>query len=240
VFARPVAPATTVRDMHIEVRHAPSFSAARIQLGPNEGIRAESGAMAAHSTTVDVEAKAEGGVFKSLKRATVGGESLFVTTYTAGPSGGWVDVAPNLPGDIKVVELTGNALALTKGSWLCNGTDVAIETKWGGWKNLVGGEGGFLIRAEGSGPVVLSSYGAVDRLELADGEEVVVDSGHVVAFDPNLGMTLSKVAKGWMNTAKSGEGFVFRFTGPGWVMTQTRNPGALIEWLTEVLPFSRS
>ena len=226
--------------MQIEVRHAPSFAAARIQLGPNEGVRAESGAMAAHSPSVEVEAKAEGGMFKSLKRATVGGESLFVTTYTAGPTGGWVDVAPNLPGDIKTVELAGSAVALTKGSWLCSGTDVQIETKWGGWKNLVGGEGGFLIRAEGTGSVVMSSYGAVDRVELGAGEEVVVDSGHVVAFDPNLGMDLTKVTKGWIKTAKSGEGFVFRFTGPGWVMTQTRNPGALIEWLTEVLPFSRS
>ncbi len=226
--------------MQVEIRHAPSFAAARVTLGPNEGVRAESGAMAAHSGSVEVEAKAEGGVFKSLKRATMGGESLFVTTYTAGSTGGWVDVAANLPGDIKTVDLSGNAVALTKGSWLCNSTGVEIETKWGGWKNLAGGEGGFLIRAEGTGTVVVASYGAVDTVQLGAGEEVVVDSGHVVAFDPDIGMNLSKVAKGWMNTAKSGEGFVFRFTGPGWVMTQTRNPGALVDWLTQVLPFTRS
>jgi uncharacterized protein (AIM24 family) len=43
-----------------------------------------------------------------------------------------------------------------------------------------------------------------------------------------------------MNTLKSGEGFVMEFTGPGLVLTQTRNPDALVTWLTEVLPFSRS
>ena len=30
------------------------------------------------------------------------------------------------------------------------------------------------------------------------------------------------------------------FTGPGRVMTQSRNPDALVEWLTTALPFSRS
>jgi uncharacterized protein (AIM24 family) len=30
------------------------------------------------------------------------------------------------------------------------------------------------------------------------------------------------------------------FTGPGQVWTQTRSPGLLIQWLTQVLPFSRS
>ena len=39
---------------------------------------------------------------------------------------------------------------------------------------------------------------------------------------------------------KSGEGFVFDFDGPGEVMVQSRNPDALVEWLTTVLPFSRS
>jgi hypothetical protein len=43
-----------------------------------------------------------------------------------------------------------------------------------------------------------------------------------------------------MQTLKSGEGLIMDFTGPGQVWTQTRSPGALIQWLTTVLPFSRS
>jgi len=38
---------------------------------------------------------------------------------------------------------------------------------------------------------------------------------------------------------KSGEGLVFDFTGPGEILTQTRNPSALISWLTTALPFTR-
>jgi uncharacterized protein (AIM24 family) len=39
---------------------------------------------------------------------------------------------------------------------------------------------------------------------------------------------------------KSGEGFVFDFSGPGRLLIQSRNPSALIEWLTASLPFQRA
>ena len=41
---------------------------------------------------------------------------------------------------------------------------------------------------------------------------------------------------GIVQMLKSGEGFVFDFTGPGWVMTQSRNPSALEAWMRQVMP----
>jgi uncharacterized protein (TIGR00266 family) len=225
--------------MHMTVRHDPSFSAVRVALDPTEVVKVESGAMMAHASTVHSEAKAEGGMMKSLKRAALGGESLFITTYIADATGGWVDVAPYLPGDVKVMGVDERGVALTRGSWLASAASVSLDTKWGGFKNLAGGEGGFLVNASGSGHLALSCYGAADTLQVGPGEQVVVDSGHVVAFDPGMGMELTKASSGIVTSLKSGEGFVFRFTGPGWVMTQTRNPSALIDWLTKELPFSR-
>ena len=102
------------------------------------------------------------------------------------------------------------------------------------------GEGGFLVHASGSGTVVASCYGALDTIELSAGESVVLDSGHLVAFDPAVQFTTRKVSKGIAATLKSGEGLVMEFTGPGRVMTQSRNPTALVDWLTTALPFSRS
>jgi uncharacterized protein (TIGR00266 family) len=225
--------------MQIEVRHAPSFAVARCELAGAESVRAESGAMMATSAGVNVEAKMQGGLMKSLRRSMLGGESLFVTTYTAPPQGGWVDVAANLPGDLAVRTVTPSlALFLSRGSYLASEAAVEIDTKWGGFKNLFGGEGGFLVRTSGEGEVVVSCYGALDKIRLASGESVVVDSGHMVAFDEGVQMTLRRVA-GTMASLKSGEGVVFEFTGPGEVWTQTRNPGALVTWLTSVLPFTR-
>ncbi|ADB51744.1 TIGR00266 family protein [Conexibacter woesei] len=225
--------------MNVTTRHTPSFAVARCTLAPGETMRAESGAMMATSGGVGVEAKMQGGLMKGLKRSMLGGESLFVTTFTAPSEGGWVDCAANLPGDVAVLEIA-DALNISRGAWLCSSAGVELDTKWGGFKNLMGGEGGFLIHATGSGHAVVACYGALDTVELSAGEALVIDSGHVVAFDPSVQFTTRKVTKGMMATLKSGEGLVMEFTGPGRVLTQSRNPGALISWLTTVLPFSRA
>ena len=223
--------------MRIDVRHNPSFAVARVTLDPGEELRAESGAMMATSAGVDVKASTQGGVLKGLKRSMLGGESLFVTTFTAGPSGGWVDVADHLPGDIIVAEVTPDRpVSITKGCWLASAAGVELDTKWGGFKNLFGGEGGFLIRAQGQGTAVLACYGAIDTIELRAGESVTIDTGHVVAFDPGVTSQIRKVAGGMVQTLKSGEGLVFDFTGPGWVMTQSRNPSALETWIRSLMP----
>jgi uncharacterized protein (TIGR00266 family) len=113
---------------------------------------------------------------------------------------------------------------------------VELDTKWGGFKNLFGGEGGFLVHAHGEGTVLLACYGAIDNIDLQAGESVTIDTGHVVAFGPTVTSQIRKVAGGVMQTLKSGEGLVFDFTGPGWVMTQTRNPAALEAWIRQVMP----
>jgi uncharacterized protein (TIGR00266 family) len=226
--------------MNVEVRHSPSFAVARVTLGANEGVRTESGAMMATSAGVAADAKMEGGLLKSLKRATMGGESLFITTYTAPATGGWVDVAANLPGDIHIDTVRPDRpLNISRGSWLCSAATVELDTKWGGFKNLAGGEGGFLVRAAGDGPVVLACYGALDTHHLGPGESLVVDTGHMVAYEEGVTVNLRQLSGGMIRSAKTGEYLVFEFTGPGTVQTQTRNPSALISWLTTALPFQR-
>jgi uncharacterized protein (TIGR00266 family) len=225
--------------MDVNIRHSPSFAIARCTLSSGEAMKAESGAMSSTSLGIGIEAKMQGGLMKGLKRSVLGGESLFMTTLTAPGNGGWVDVAARLPGDLIVLPV-GEALNLTRGSYLASSSEVNIDTKWGGFKNVFGGEGGFLIHATGGGQVIVSCYGALEEVQLGAGEGIVVDSGHLVAFDPNITYTTRKASTGIMNTLKSGEGLVMEFTGPGKIYTQTRNPGALVTWLTEVLPFSRA
>ena len=228
--------------VQVQVRHQPSFAVARCLLAPGEPLRVESGAMLATSWGVQIEASMQGGLLKGLKRAALGGESLFVTTYTAPEGGGWVDVAANLPGDISVVTVAPErAFYITRGCWIANSHGVQIQTQWAGAQNLFGGEGGFVLQAAGQGEVVLGAYGAVDTLDLAPGEAVTVDSGHVVAYDAGVQSRLRRAVEGRsLQSMKSGEGFVFDFAGPGRVMIQARNPRALIEWLTAELPFSRN
>lgn len=218
--------------MEVQLRQGPAFGVGRIMLAPNEQVRAESGAMMAADPTVTVTAKAEGGIMKSLKRAALGGESFFITSYTAGQNGGWVDVAARLPGDIKEIPVdSSTAWFVQKGSWLASAASVEVDTKWGGFRNMFGGEGGFILRASGQGPMVIAAYGAIEEWDLQPGQTVTLDTGHMVAYQESVQMQLRKVTGGLVQTFKSGEGLVFDFTGPGKVMVQTRNPNEFLSFI---------
>jgi uncharacterized protein (TIGR00266 family) len=218
--------------MQVQTRQGPAYGVARLTLGPNEQVRAESGAMMAMSAGVTLASKMEGGFLKSLKRAALGGESFFQTTYSAPGQGGFVDVAARLPGDIISYDLTpAMPIFIQKGSWLANDIDVTIDAQWGGFKNMFGSEGAFVIRAEGNGPVVIACYGALETWNLEAGQSITVDTGHMVAYEASVTMNLRKAAGGIVQSFKSGEGIVFDFIGPGKVMTQTRNPTELLGWI---------
>src|SRR5262245_52724408 len=183
--------------MNVEVRHNPSFAAARVHLEGGEELKVESGAMMATSAGVQVEASTQGGVMKGLKRSFLGGESLFISTFTAPAAGGWIDVAHFLTGDIIVAGvLPDQPMFVTKGSWLASSAGVELDTKWGGFKNMFGGEGGFLIHATGHGTILLACYGALDTVNLQAGESVTIDTGHVVAYGPTVTSQFRKVATG--------------------------------------------
>ncbi|MDA2944815.1 MAG: TIGR00266 family protein [Actinomycetota bacterium] len=218
--------------MEITTRHTPAYGVARLGLAGGESVRVESGAMMAMSSGVSLQSKAEGGVLKSLKRAALGGESFFISTYTAPPEGGFVDVAARLPGDVTSIELGGSGLFISKGSWLANEATVTVDTQWGGFKNLFGSEGGFILRTSGSGHVVFACYGALEVWTLEAGQHFTVDTGHMVAYDESVNMQIRQAAGGLVQTFKSGEGLVFDFTGPGRVWTQTRNPNELLGWIS--------
>ena len=188
----------------------------------------------AHSMGISLEAKMEGGVMKSLKRSVLGGESLFVSTYTAPAEGGWVDVAAKLPGDVKIIDLDGStSWVIERGNWLASAASVELDTKWQGFKMLVGGEGGFMAHVSGTGKVAVASYGAIETITLGAGEQVVVDTNHMLAFADTVSYELTRAVEGKsIQSVKSGEGFVFRFTGPGEIWTQTRNQQQLLAWIT--------
>ncbi len=228
--------------MEINLRHNPAFAVARLFLAPNEPIKVQSGAMMAHSPGMAVDAKMEGGFLQGLKRSMLSGESFFTTTMTAPPGGGWADVAAVLPGDVMELRIQPDRpFFITRGCWLANSHGVVTDTKWGGAQNFFGGEGGFGLQAYGQGNVVLSVYGALDVIDLAPGEQVVIDSGHVVAYDLGIRFQLRQAAGGQVwKTIKSGEGFVFDFYGPGRIFLQSRNPAAFEAYIRGLVPTSNS
>lgn len=222
--------------MEIEILHRPSYSLAVARLGANERIRAEAGAMVSFSAGVEIETKMEGGLFKSLGRAVLGGESLFQNFWKAGPQGGEVTLAPELPGDIAMLELQGETVMVQIGSFMAAEIGVEVEAKLSG-KAFMAGEGLSILEAKGAGKLLVSSYGAIYEKRLAAGEQYVVDSSHLVAFDGTIRVQPRTVG-GLKSTLLSGEGLVIELTGPGRVFIQTRSPQALINWIIPQLPKS--
>ncbi len=220
--------------MQIEILHRPSYSLAVARLGPGERIRAEPGAMVSFSDGVDIETKMEGGLFKSLGRAVLGGESLFQNFWKAGPAGGEVTLAPELPGDIVPIDLSGQAILVQTGCFMASEESIAIDAKLSG-KAFMAGEGLSILEAKGTGKLLVSSYGAVYEKALAPGERYIVDSSHLVAFDATLSVRPRPVG-GLKSTLLSGEGLVIELTGPGRIYIQTRSPKALINWIIPQIP----
>jgi len=70
--------------------------------------------------------------------------------------------------------------------------------------------------------VLVNAFGAIETYEL-DGE-VIVDTGHLVAFEAGINYEVTKASRGWIASFLSGEGLVLRMRGRGRLYLQSRNP----------------
>jgi len=149
---------------------------------------------------------------------------------------GEVTRAPPAPGDISSLTLNNQAFFVQGSSFLGASPTIAVDTKFGGAKSFFSGEGLFLIHANGSGTLLISSFGAIRKKTLAPGERYVVDTGHIVAFEANVQYQLQKATKGFFRSMASGEGIVAHYTGPGDIYLQTRNLEAFAGILKPFFP----
>lgn len=225
--------------MKVDILYRPSYSIAKVQLGPNEVIQAESGAMVGMSAGVTIETKMRGGLLKSITRSVLGGESFFINNFQAPAQGGEIILAPTLPGDVAVMTLQGQNLMVQSGSYLASGDGVSVDTKWGGAKTFFASEGMIMLKCSGNGELIICSYGAIHEMELGPGQTYTVDTGHLVAFNENMGFKVRKVG-GLKSLFLSGEGLVVDLTGPGKVLLQTRSEDAFLSWLLPKIPSKSS
>ncbi|MFB6166134.1 MAG: TIGR00266 family protein [Haloarculaceae archaeon] len=215
--------------MDYEITNRPSYAMAELSLEAGEQVLAEAGAMVSHSQGIEMTTNATGGFLTSLKRGLLGGESFFQNTFTA-ERAGTLSLAPALPGDIVHHELTDETVYVQSGSYIASEPDLDVDTEFGGARTFFGSEGLFLLEVSGAGPLFLSSYGAIEAVDLADTEPFTIDTGHVVAFEEGTDFTVERVG-GLKSTLLSGEGLVARFAGSGRVWLQTRSQDSLLSWL---------
>ena len=230
--------------MEIESEYGPAFTMMTATLAPGEQIKVEPGAMVAQSEGLEMKTGMGsggglGGFMKSMMKSAFGGESFFVNTYTAGPSGGWISLAPSSPGDIETFDLDpGQSFYMQGGAFMASTINVDTSTKFQGAKSLFSREGAFFLRAEAAdvpGRVFFTSYGAMKEIEVTPDKPIKIDNGHVVAFSEGLNYQISKV-KGLGSFFFGGEGFTLDFHGSGSVWIQTRNIESLANQLIPFMP----
>lgn len=196
-----------------------------VSLNQGESVKSEAGAMVAKSPGVKVEGKMEGGFGKALFRS-LAGEQFFFQTMTAEDGPGEVILAPASLGDVKFLDLSGGKdFFIQGGGFVAGFGEVEIDTKMQKLKQaMFSGEGLFVLHVRGTGAVAVSAFGAIYEVEIPAGKDYIVDNGHLVAWSGDTSYDIEKAAKGWISSITSGEGLVCRFTGPGKVWLQTRNP----------------
>ncbi|KAL2264711.1 hypothetical protein VTJ83DRAFT_7221 [Remersonia thermophila] len=198
------------------ISHRDCNSVLTIQLAIGCPVDARPGAMIAMSPSIVLK-----GSYKfSMKKLVAGGE-MGTSTYT-GP--GELLLAPPMLGDITSLRLTGReAWSVSHDGFLaCTQNVVKDYKRQSLGKAMFSGEGLFVYKFTGTGLLWLTSFGAIIRKDLVDGEKYIVDNGHLVAW--NTKYVMERVSSGGIISGlASGEGLVCKFTGPGTVFIQTRN-----------------
>ncbi len=220
-----------------EIQHSPAYASLRIDLQANQTVLVEAGAMAAMDPWIKMKSKVQGGLMKGLGRM-LGGESLFISEFTAEGKPGQLYVSPGVPGDVQHYYLNGNGLMVQSSGFVASSPTVEIDTKFQGFKGFFSGESLFLLRATGRGDIWFSSYGAVVEIPVAG--DYVVDTGYIVAFEDTLKYNVEMMGglsfRGLKTGLLGGEGLVCRFRGQGRLWIQSRELYNLINFLNPFRP----
>jgi uncharacterized protein (TIGR00266 family) len=218
--------------MKYEIKYQPSYSILEVILEKDEQITGESGALTYMSPNIDIRTRTrERSILGTLKTSILGGQSLFVTDFASVGGPGKVALVAAPIGDIMRLEVSPEkGYIIQKSAYLASTHNIDLDVRWEGFTRGLFGQGLFMIRTTGMGELFINCFGAIDKHELAAGEQLVVDNFHLVAFSDTCEYEVRKFGS-WKDTLFSGEGFVTYIEGPGEVYIQTKNLREFVEWL---------
>ncbi len=192
-----------------------------VEMKKGETFYTEPGAIISMEGEADIESKLSGGAITSVFRAVGGGESLFINTITA-KTDVRLELGPSVASEILKLDIDGGYI-LGDGAYLAHEGDIKISSKFGSLNSLFTGSGLFFLHAEGKGTLYLNGCGALLKKEVKDGEVFYLDNTSFVAVEDNVKLEKILVGKGVKSKLFSGEGVMFKITGPATVYYQTNN-----------------
>jgi uncharacterized protein (TIGR00266 family) len=215
------------------IKGGSAFSYIDLELAPGEHIIAEPDAMSSMDARLDLAAHFNGGFLKGLLRKYLGGESLFISHFSNPTSTACrLTLVQPTPGEIRCRELHNEIYYLQPGAFLACEPGVNIGLQFAGFTSWIAREGLFRIALSGQGKIWFGAYGALLEKDI-DGE-YIVDTSHLVAYEPSLRLHL-QLAGGIFSSIFGGEGLVTRISGKGKIIIQTRSLSSLANWLNPKL-----
>ena len=215
--------------METVIAGKPAFAYVQVDLDPGESIIAESDAMSTMHADLDLETRLNGGLIGGVLRKFLGGESLFINTFTNRTAARRrLTLVQKTPGDMECVELNNETIYFQPGAYLCSTPGVKINLQYAGLASFIGGEGLFKLKLSGTGRVWYGAYGALMEREI-DGE-LIVDSSHLVAYRDGIRLKV-QLAGGLVSSLLGGEGLVTRVEGKGRIIIQSRSLSGLAKWI---------
>ena len=219
-----------------------------VALSKGDRIYCESDAMVMMEANLDLKGKINGGIGAAIMRRFANGESFFQQQIEAVRGDGDCLLSPTLPGALEIIDVGARQYLLNDGAFVAatSGTEMKVRMQNIGNALFAQSGGFFVMETSGAGQVVVSGFGSMFQLEVAPGKDVIIDNSHVVCWDStlryeisvttgNTGGGLSGMVGNLVNSFKSGEGIVLRFSGAGKVFVCSRNRDAFVEWMkTEV------
>ena len=194
----------------------------KLELNKGEKIITEAGAMSWMTPTIQMGTTSKGGVGKAFGRL-FSGESLFLNEFTCKGESGGLALASAFPGTILPVRVTSyGGIIAQKSAFIACEENVELSThiqkKIG--VGFFGGEGFIMQKLSGDGLAFLEIDGHCEIVDLNQGEEIIVGTGHLAAMDESCKMDIIGV-EGFKNVFFGGEGlFLTKVTGPGKVYLQ--------------------
>jgi len=216
-----------------------SFSMLHFKLDKNESIVAGSDAMAYMDTGIRIKPFMQGGFLQAFTRKFMGKESAFLNRYVSIADNQEIGIVSNAAfGSVSEIVLDGNmSLKVRPGGFLAaweeEKNSIDVSGSIGGIRTYMGMEGFEFLDIKGEGLVFITGFGGIYKREIVGGE-LIVDTGHVLAYTSNLDFSIKPVG-GLKSTFLSGEGLVCRFRGVGFVWIQSRNTSAFVNFLRKIL-----
>ncbi|MGL5082805.1 MAG: TIGR00266 family protein [Microcoleaceae cyanobacterium] len=217
--------------MQYQINYKPAFATIFVTLNPGESIVSEAGAMASMDAKLSMNTAFSGGFFPAVVKKFLGGETLFINTFTNNTQQPLqIVLSQSMIGDIEYIELKKDQqLYFQSGAYIASSKNTKLGVGWAGFASWFSGEGLFRLRVTGPGVVFFGGYGGITKKQIT--QEFIVDTGHLLAYEPGIKLGVG-LSGGLFSSITSGEGFISRLKGSGTIYLQSRSVEGLARFLS--------